>query len=295
MFTHPVYINRMASTHPALEEEAVCIPGRRLEAVEPDYKRWIPNATLRRRMSRLVRMGVATGLQCLGESPSVRVDAILTATGLGCLTDTEKFMNTILDNDEQLLTPTTFIQSTFNTIGAQIALLTNNHCYNNTYVHRGFSFESALLDAALLIQEGEACNVLVGAMDEMTPTLYAILERLGCWQHEQAGEGAAFFLLSGEKTAESLAVVQDIGLFSGTCTEDELRTRISAFLLKNEASDASILYPVAYKTLCGEYPTAISFACWLACLRLSEKKNAGYQLLYNMYQGNHSLILLKHI
>lgn len=69
-----------------------------------------------------------------------------------------------------------------NTIGAQIALLTGNHSYNNTYVHRGFSFESALLDAALLLQEGEASTVLAGAVDEMTPALHAILGRMGCWE-----------------------------------------------------------------------------------------------------------------
>lgn len=88
-----------------------------------------------------------------------------------------------------MLAPTAFIQSTFNTIGAQIASLSKNRCYNNTYAHRAFSFESALLDAILLLQEGEARNVLVGGIDEMTDTLYEILKRLGTWRHALAGEG----------------------------------------------------------------------------------------------------------
>lgn len=32
-------------------------------------------------------------------------------------------MNALMDNREQMLNPTAFIQSTFNTVGAQLALL----------------------------------------------------------------------------------------------------------------------------------------------------------------------------
>ena len=37
----------------------------------------------RRRMSRMIKMGVACGLECLKDIPSEKVDAIITATGLG--------------------------------------------------------------------------------------------------------------------------------------------------------------------------------------------------------------------
>lgn len=53
------------------------------------------------------------------------VDAIITGTGLGCIEDSEKFLKSILDNKEEFLTPTSFIQSTHNTVGAQIALYSN--------------------------------------------------------------------------------------------------------------------------------------------------------------------------
>lgn len=39
-----------------------------------------------------------------------------------------------------------------------------------TYVHRGLSFESALLDGMMRIWEGDE-NVLVGAIDEITLTV----------------------------------------------------------------------------------------------------------------------------
>lgn len=284
MLTKPVYINKAAAS---FEWGA---DGCGLK--EPDYKLLIPNATLRRRMSRMVRMGVATGLQCLGET-TTPVDAILTATGLGCLADTEKFMNTILDHNEELLTPTAFIQSTFNTIGAQIALLTGNHSYNNTYVHRAFSLESALLDAALLLQEKEALSVLVGAVDEMTPALQTILGRLGFWKKDKPGEGAAFFLVTGSRSPECIAEFQDMELFSGCFTKEEIDKRINAFLLRNKVNDAQIIFPNEYKQYCGEYPTAMAFALWYACTQMQEPDHSRPLLLYNSFLENHSFLLIK--
>lgn len=284
MLTTPVYIEK---TTASFEWTA---PGYPLK--EPDYKQLIPNATLRRRMSRMVRMGVATGLQCLAET-TTSVDAILTATGLGCLADTEKFMNTILDHNEELLTPTAFIQSTFNTIGAQIALLTGNHSYNTTYVHRAFSLESALLDAALLLQEKETSSVLVGAVDEMTPALQTILGRLGLWRKAKPGEGAAFFLLSGQPSASCIASLSDMELFSGHFMEEEIKQRITAFLCQNEANDAQVIFPDEYKQYCGEYPTAMSFALWYACNRMQEENDSRPVLLYNSFLDNHSFLLIK--
>lgn len=277
MLACPLYINSIASIQPS--------------AGEPDYKELIPNASVRRRMSRLVRMGVAAGLQCLKKAPDIRPDAILTATGLGFLTDTEKFMDNLLDMDEQLLPPTAFIQSTFNTIGAQIALLTGNHGYNNTYVHRGHSLESALMDASLLIAEGEARHVLVGAMDEMTPTLHAILERFGCWRKATPGEGAAFSLLSKERSDQSIAVLQDMELFSGSFSADEIKGRMASFLADNKVERSAILTPEKYKPFCGEYPTAVGFALEYAC----RPETPGHTLVYQSFLGDHSFILINRL
>ena len=97
------------------------VAGLTMPATEPDYKEIITDATLRRRMSRFVKMGVACGLECIGQTSDI--DAVITATGLGCLADTEKFIESIVANNERLLNPTPFIQSTFNTVGGQLALL----------------------------------------------------------------------------------------------------------------------------------------------------------------------------
>src|SRR5436305_174656 len=164
-------------------------------------------------MSRIIKMGVATAMECLNEAGINIPDAIVTGTAYGCLEDTGVFLSKMVEQHEELLTPTSFIQSTHNTVGAQIALMLRCTGYNNVFVHRALSFESALLDAMLLIKEQEANNVLVGGVDEITDISHSILTRFGLYKRKPvsnlglfktsskgtiAGEGASFFLLTRE-------------------------------------------------------------------------------------------------
>lgn len=285
MTNQPVYIERSAAT---FRKE-----GSRFYFAEPDYKTRIPNANMRRRMSRMVRMGVAAGLETL-EGSGEPIDAILTSTGYGCLTDTENFMLSMLDTDESQPSPSSFIQSTFNTIGAQIAILTGNHQYNNTYVHRGFSFESALLDAMMLIREGDARRVLAGAADEMTPTLNALLGRMGKWRTYAPGEGAAFFLLSAsEPEQEKPVAVLDLEMITGDYTREQLGELSLSFAKRNGYDSATFMRPEDYKCFCGEYPTAASFALWGACRSPRLFEGNGVVVICNSFLRNHSFILLK--
>ncbi|PIX32882.1 MAG: beta-ketoacyl synthase, partial [Bacteroidetes bacterium CG_4_8_14_3_um_filter_31_14] len=48
---------------------------------------------------------------------------------------------------------------THNTISSQIALILKCHGYNSTYAGRGACFETALLDAKILINEEHLQNV----------------------------------------------------------------------------------------------------------------------------------------
>lgn len=312
----PVYINQIASIH---AEADTRLPY--LSACEPDYKSIITNATLRRRMSRIIKMGVACGLECIESLPSEDVDAIITATGLGCLADTEKFLNSIIDNKEQLLNPTPFIQSTFNTIGAQIAIIRQIHAYNMTYVHRGVSFESALLDGIMKIWEGNK-NVLVGAIDEITPNSYAIQQRLGLLKDIQAGEGSQFFLLGHQQTASTFAELKGVTTFIHTHSVAEVTAQIHRFLQQYQLTPEQIdwfitgkngnakedaiyteledsLFPTArwstFKDECGEYPTASSYALWKTAKAFSEDAvSEKAALIYNHYHTtDHSLILIR--
>ena len=187
-----------------------------------EFKALIPDANMRRRMSRVLKMGVSTGISAVNSSNLAQLDAVITATGLGCLTDSEKFLKSIIESDERLLNPTPFIQSTFNTIGGQIALIKGLNCYNVTYSHRYSSFEAALVDGAMQLEEG-ADNILIGGVDEVTPTQINIMERLNCYTPQvRPLEGAYFFILSRERSSTTVAAIE-ISLFkSETVLEDDI-------------------------------------------------------------------------
>jgi 3-oxoacyl-(acyl-carrier-protein) synthase len=125
-----------------------------------------------------------------------------------------------------------------------------NH-YNNAFVHRGFSFESALLDGMMLLQEKDASNVLVGAIDEITNISHAILSRMGLYktgavsnleifENESkgtiAGEGASFFLLSNEPSPGDYAKLDGLKTFYKPNDEKEINDQVLSFLASHEVS-----------------------------------------------------------
>ena len=217
--------------------------------VTTDIKLLIPDAGMRRRMSRVIKSAVTTAVETIGGVENIdSLDAVITATGWGCLADSEKFLRNIIVEKEQLLNPTPFIQSTFNTVGGQIALLRHNHCYNMTYVNRSHSFEDALFDAMMRIDEGESSNILVGAFDEQTPSQHRIMERMGAFRKVADGEGAVFAHIKAEKSEESIAQVTAIDFPQQTLSQEECKARYAttdeAVVLWNEYTKYG-LFPTA--------------------------------------------------
>ncbi len=240
--------------HQPLVDAPVAYTGNRLSCIEPDYKEFIDPKQIRR-MSRIIRMGVAAAMECLQEANVKVPDAIVTGTAYGCLEDTNSFLSKMVEFKEELLTPTSFIQSTHNTIGAQIGLMLQCNNYNNAFVHRGFSFESALLDGMLLLKENDAANVLVGAIDEITNTSHTILNRLGLYKQGDvsnldiyktkskgtvAGEGATFFLIANERSATDYAKLEGLHTFYKPEGTAEIETQINSFLQKQHTNIADI-------------------------------------------------------
>lgn len=220
-------ISPQATTNRSLFlEDPINYSGNFLTVVDPGYKNYI-DPKLSRRMSKIIKMGVSAAKICLDDSGIAMPDAIITGTGLGCMEDTEFFLSEIIQNQEKLLTPTAFIQSTHNTVAAQIALMIKCHAENFTYVHRGFSFELALQDAMMYLKEQTAENILVGGLDELTQNTFAILKRLKVIKPDDInslslykskgagtvyGEGAGFFMLSSQKSSNDYARLQSMGM-----------------------------------------------------------------------------------
>lgn len=191
--------------------------------IDPD---WSPYFTpiQSRRMGSLMKRAMATSLQAIRESGIENPDAIITGTGLGCIENTEIFLEKMCREGEEMLPPTQFMQSTHNTIGSLVAI--NIHCkgYNCTYSQDEISFESALLDAFLQLQSGEIGTALVGAHDEITDTAYRILRASG-WLDEKdvASEGSAAMMLSSSPQ-NALCEIADVRILrakAGTLKEIE--------------------------------------------------------------------------
>ena len=132
-----------------------------------------------RRMGKLLKAATVTSLKALRQAGEERPDAIITATAFGMLETSEKFLREMLENGEETLSPTLFMQSTHNTIGSSIAIRTKCHGYNVTYTQGKDSLQWALRDARRLIETGRATTVLVGCHDEATPTLQDLFRRMG--------------------------------------------------------------------------------------------------------------------
>ncbi|MFP3834266.1 beta-ketoacyl synthase N-terminal-like domain-containing protein [Chryseobacterium sp. SIMBA_028] len=284
---------------------------RMIKAIEPNYKEFIPPAMIRR-MSKTVKMSSVASHYALKEAGIEQPDAIIVGTGMGCSQDSEKFLKNVIDNHEEFLTPTFFIQSTHNTVAGQIALGLQCHAYNFTYVNTSSSLEFSFLDAKLQISDGEAENILVGSTDEQadrTMELYCLNNTIKQEAELPAdhlnsgtkgviwGEGASFFVVGKDKTENSYAKLTDIKI-SNRLELNETRSFIQEFLTKNNLSthdiDAVILgfssdtgsdvyYTKAmdlfsdsallyYKHLSGEFNTASGFSTFMACHILKEQQ-----------------------
>jgi len=288
--------------HEGFLDDIVEYTGTRLKAIEPDYKLFIDPKQIRR-MSHVIKMGVAAAKQCLLDADIEMPGAIITGTAFGCMEDTVTFLTRIVEQQEELLPPTAFIQSTHNTVAAQIALLLKCHSYNSTFVHKGISFESALFDAMMMLKEQDADNVLVGGIEEMVDTSFKVLTRLGLYKRQPVsnlslfatsskgtigGEGASFFLLTSKYSTGNLAELTGLKiLYKPKSIEDSIVSFLKSHSLTIDHIDLVItgkngdikndeVYeqlngslfkntPIAnYKHLCGEYPVSSSFALWIA-------------------------------
>lgn len=268
-------------------------------AQHPSYKEMIAPAMLRR-MAKGVKMGIYSAQQALDQAQVTMPDAVITGTGMGCLEDSEKFLRSLLENHEQFLTPTSFIQSTHNTVGAQIALRLQCKGYNFTYVHASVSFESALLDAFLQIQNEELNNSLVGGIDEISDYTLSLLQLTELVNTDfdkpfkegvNIGEGATFFCLQNQKTDATYAEVVDVWMqhkFEKTSFNQGLQQFLEANQRTAEDIDVLILGDnqmleskdyfdqieralpwadlVHYKHLTGEYDTVSAFGVLLGAV-----------------------------
>jgi hypothetical protein len=272
----------------------------KLKVIEPTYES-IPPGILRR-MGKAVRIGIGSALPLIKQATSL--DGFIVGTANGGMEDCIKFLNQIIQYEEGVLTPGSFVQSTPNAIAGQLGLFTKNKGYNITHVHRGLAFENAIIDAMMLLEDHPENNYLLGAVDEISAYNYNIEMLAGLYKKELttckelyqtnstgsiAGESAVTFLVNGDQTnavAQVIAIdhlhTSDISVIE-TQLKYLLHHHLSGgekidILLSGENGDNRLLkYYTAvenitadttvarFKHMTGEYATASAFALWLAC------------------------------
>lgn len=273
-----------------------------LEIVKPEYKDYFsPIAS--RRMAKGVKNGIVASTLAMKEAGVENLDAIITGTGMGCIEDSDKFLKAIIDNNEEFLTPTSFIQSTHNTVASTIAINLGCKAYNFTYVNGAVSFESALVDAKLQFDADEVSNVLVGGIDEMTEYTKSLFKLAGFIKPDESGphdilgsktkatvfsEGATFFMLSDTKSEATYAELVDIEtinkleisnvghkaiefLKANNLTQHDIDAVVLGFdgdvefdgYYKELAREFAFTPQIYYKHVSGEYNTASAFGLYV--------------------------------
>lgn len=270
-----------------------------VHAIEPRYDN-VPLGQLRR-MGRALRMGVGAGMHLLSKN---QVDGILVGTANGGIEDSIMFLNQIMEYEEGRLTPTHFVQSTYNAIAGTMGLITKNKNYNATHVHRGLAFENVLLDAVMLLRENPNNQYLVGGVDEISERNHRLVSLAGWYRKDPVenknlytsgltgtlpGEGAAMFIVNNkpENAQLKLTALKMVNTLHADEIEHQLRlffeenkidsTQIDLFLQGEngdsrlvkfyERAERALPRSVAvgrFKHLTGEFQTVTAIATWIA-------------------------------
>jgi len=324
--TKPIYIHGSGcvSVQPTFEagyffDHVTSYTQNPVPALDPDYKAFIPALQLRR-MNKSMRMAIFASRMAMQQAGITTVDAIITGSGLGCLRDSERFVEALRTDEGSLLNPTPFIQSTHNMAAAALALSLGCKGYNMTYVNNANSFESALLDAMIYLTEHPAATILLGGVDELgerTTQFWDLANYLKrddatiptplieqATPGEIATEGATFFVASQEPGDHTFGKIRAV---ETRLEVDAPEIFISGFLQRNgieaETLDAVVLgyngdsrYDEIYRTLgsslfanlpqiafkhvVGEYDTVVAAALFLA-LGIFQHQHVPQRLLLN--------------
>jgi len=325
--------------------EIVTHSGNRYQAIEPSYSTLIP-AGLLRRMGKAVRMGVGAGLPLINESQDLGAIILGTANGgledclkfLNQIVDYEE--GTLTPTNFVQSTPNAVAgnlalmskNTGYNTTHVHKGLAFECALLDALLLLGEGKVKTLLLGSIEEISDyNYNIDLLAGSFKSEHTTSETLLSSGSTGA--VCGEGAAMFVLESENSGNALAQIVDVDQISNP-DQAELGARLKHFLQKNEltTNDIDVLIlgfsgdnrndhwysqmhqefflhstVYSYKNLVGDYPTASSFAAWLAvqvltgkqlpdqllvsnAFNLSKPKNV---LIYNHYQGvQHGWILL---
>ena len=153
-----------------------------------------------RRMGKIIKSALLSSYEALSEAGIDSPDAIVTATAWGCLDSSLNLLDELVDNGEEMIKPTYFMQSTHNTIGSAVAIKLKDHGYNVTITQQGDSLRWAILQAVMLLKSGRCRTVLVGCHDETPPLAQKLLSQIGTGTPRPSVHSLTMLLSCGESS-----------------------------------------------------------------------------------------------
>lgn len=216
--------------------------GSRLAALVPkvDLARWVPPAQARRlgMPSRWAAGAARMALEDAG-APSVegRRVAVVLATSFGAVLFTEKLVRQILDEGPESAQPFYFSECVANAAAGQTAIALGARGANVTITQREAGPLLALARGAQEVREGRADVALVGAADEMTPLLHALLDRYEATARARGAreeaprpfDAARNGVLAGEGAAVLVVEREDDAIARGAAPIARIAASASAF------------------------------------------------------------------
>lgn len=169
------------------------------ETALPRLKNYIKPMEMRR-MGKIVKSALLSSYEALHEAGIEQPDAIVTATAWGCLDSSLHLLDELVDNGEEMVKPTYFMQSTHNTIGSAVAIRLKDHGYNVTVTQQGDSLRWAILQAVMLLKSGRCRTVLVGCHDETPLLMQKLFRQIGGSDPKPSIHSLAMLLSCGESS-----------------------------------------------------------------------------------------------
>jgi 3-oxoacyl-(acyl-carrier-protein) synthase len=177
---------------------------------EEEYRNYVsPMKT--RRYGKLLKRALVTALKCMKDSGIEHPDAVINGTALGSIEESEKILNGLVAEGEDVSMPTQFMLCTHNAVASLIGIFTHSHGYNNTYSQGKVSLECALLDAWMQLKTGMIRNALVCRNDLLTSDLKTKMEKIGM-DTSQVKDGSLALMLSIEPGERPLYEIKNIDI-----------------------------------------------------------------------------------
>lgn len=225
-----------------------------VSAREPIYKEVITPGKIRR-LDKMSKMGLYASKICLKDAGMENVDGIVVGVGQTFSDNPSSMLEKLIHHDEGLINPGMFMNSLLSSASGQIALDLKCYGYNNTLTQRGFSFESALIDGIVQIEQGDCDNMLIGGIDAVSDTYIKLADEYGYInssgfesgayfsnsdENRIVGEGAAFFLLSSSAADSSYVAIKAVDCFYTQEPERQVVQKLGSFLRKHRVLNTNI-------------------------------------------------------